>query len=256
MRLKAVIIDDEFHARENLRLLIEEYCPSMDVMGEGSDISSGLEAINKYEPDVVFLDIRMPSGSEGFELLKELDRPSFMVVFVTAFKDYAIDAFKVNAVDYILKPIDIDELVATAERLEERHKNFKQYREKAELYREKLERLSIEMTSGSQKLTISHASGIKVINIKDIVALKAEGNCSRLIFKDGSHYLDTRTLKYYQTVLEDQGFFRIHRSYLINLKELDELTRNEGNNVVMSNGTRFPVARSAMSGLLAIMDKL
>ena len=114
MSLRAVLIDDEQHARDNLTMLIEEYCPVLEIVGTAQDVESGLEMISTCVPDVLFLDIRMPSGAEGFELLNRIRSPKFMVVFVTAFKDYAIDAFKVNAVDYILKPIDIDELIATS----------------------------------------------------------------------------------------------------------------------------------------------
>ena len=256
MGLKAVIIDDEFHARENLKLLIDEFCPRLQVVGQGSDVASGLETIDKEDPDVVFLDIRMPSGAEGFELLRSIGSPKFMVVFVTAFKDYAIDAFKVNAVDYILKPIDIDELVRTTQRLQERWASFQSHRTKAKAYTDKLERLSEEMVKRSERITITHQKGVKLVRIDEIVLLKAENNCTRLSFKDGSQFLDTRTLKHYDKELSGRSFFRVHRSYLINLDELEELSRTEGNQAVLSNGFRVPVARGALQGLLARMKEM
>ncbi len=256
MGLRAILIDDEQHARENLKLLLNEFCPSVEIVGEGEGIASGLQAIRANSPDVVFLDIRMPSGSEGFELLRQVESPDFMVVFVTAFKDYAIDAFKVNAVDYILKPIDIDELVLTIERLEDRHHSFKEHTEEALAYRNNLEQLSNEMILKSQRISISHAQGVKLIRIEEILFLQAEGNCTRLVFKDGSQYLDTRTMKVYEGELKGHPFFRVHRSYIINLEEMEELLRSEGNQVKMSKGHLIPVSRNALANLLEQMENL
>lgn len=256
MSLRVALIDDEQHARENLTMLIEEYCPVLEIVGVAQDVESGLEMISTCTPDVLFLDIRMPSGAEGFELLNRIRHPKFMVVFVTAFKDYAIDAFKVNAVDYILKPIDIDELIATVDRLEKRHQSFQLHKDEAKDYQSNLERLSSEMMLKSKRIAISHAHGVKVIRIEDIVYLQAESNCTRLVFKDGSQYLDTRTLKTYEEELEQHSFFRIHRSYIINLEELEEFMRTDGNQVRLRGGHILPVARSTVQGLLSLMEEL
>lgn len=256
MGLKAILIDDEVHARENLRILLNEYCPKIEIIGEGQDVESGLAAINSESPDVVFLDIRMPSGSEGFELLRQIGSPEFMVVFVTAFKDYAIDAFKVNAVDYILKPIDIDELILTVERLEERHASFKEKSGEAKAYQSNLEKLSMEMIRRSKRISISHTHGIKLARIEEILFLQAEGNCTRLTFKDGTQYLDTRTLKTYEEELAGHPFIRLHRSYMVNLEELEEFLRSEGNQVKLSSGHLIPVARNEVQGLIERMEKL
>ncbi len=256
MSLRAALIDDEQHARDNLTMLIEEYCPALEIVGQASDVESGFEMIAKCDPDVIFLDIRMPSGAEGFELLNRIKAPQFMVVFVTAFKDYAIDAFKVNAVDYILKPIDIDELITTVDRLEKRHRSFQMHEKEAKDYQSNLERLSSEMMLKSKRIAISHSQGVKVIRIEDIVYLQAESNCTRLVFKDGSQYLDTRTLKTYEEELEHHSFFRIHRGYIINLEELEEFMRSEGNQVRLRGGHILPVARNSVQNLLSLMEEL
>ncbi|NNC82208.1 MAG: response regulator transcription factor [Flavobacteriales bacterium] len=255
MQLRAVIIDDELHARENLALLIESYCPSINVVASGQDVMSGKKVIDESDPDVVFLDIRMPSGAEGFELLNLIDDPGFMVVFVTAFKDYAIDAFKVNAVDYILKPIDIDELIQTVSRLEKRYASFKDREDKALDYRERIERLSKELLQRADRLAISHATGIRMVRPEEIIYLRAEGNCVNIHFKDGSSYLDTRTLKTYEEDLLPQSFFRCHRSFMVNLDELEAFDRQEGNHVIMSNGSRIPVSKSQLSDLLRTLKR-
>jgi two-component system LytT family response regulator len=256
MILRAALIDDEQHARENLSMLIEEYCPNLEIVGYANDVKSGLEMIASSNPDVLFLDIRMPSGAEGFELLSRVTAPHFMVVFVTAFKDYAIDAFKVNAVDYILKPIDIDELISTVERLEQRFTSFQLHKEEAQDYQSNLERLSSEMMLKSKRITISHAQGIKVVRIEDILYLQAESNCTRLVFKDGSQYLDTRTLKTYDEELKKHAFYRIHRSFIINVEELEEFVRSDGNQVRLRGGIILPVARSSVQSLLALLGEL
>lgn len=256
MSIRVALIDDEQHARENLSMLLAEYCPAVELVGTAHDLPSGLAMIANVSPQVLFLDIRMPSGAEGFELLTRIPEPDFLVVFVTAFKDYAIDAFKVNAVDYILKPIDIDELITTVERLEARLLDFEEHTEEAHAYRSNLERLSSEMVLRSKRLTVSHAQGVKVIRTEDILYLQAESNCTRIVFKDGTQFMDTRTLKTYEEELSAQPFARIHRSYIINMEELEEFLRSEGNQVLLRGGVRLPVARSAVQDLLDLLEGL
>jgi two-component system LytT family response regulator len=256
MHLNVGIIDDEQHARENLRMLIEEYCPSLKVVGTAADVASGLLMIDEVDPEIVFLDIRMPSGSEGFELLRQRGEREFLVVFVTAFKDYAIDAFKVNAVDYLLKPIDIDELVQTVERLAARMQGLNADKGSAEAYSQDLMRLSEEMLVRAKRISIHHQQGVKLIRTDDISFLQAEGNCTRLVFNDGSQYLDTRTLKVYEALLDKLQFMRVHRSNIINLNELEEFVRKDGNFVKLRSGHSVPVARNTVAELLSRMESL
>lgn len=163
MKLNALIVDDEEFARKNLRMLIEEYCPELEVIGEASGKSSAKEVINSQKVDVVFLDIRMPSGSEGFELLEEIENRNFRVVFVTAFKDYAIRAFNASAVYYLLKPIDIDELKLAVQKLVESQGNFEEEPENFGTYFDSLRELSNRLLhqKKSNRIAISHTIRIK-----------------------------------------------------------------------------------------------
>jgi len=254
--MNALIIDDEYHARENLKMLLEEYCPYIKVLGEARDLKSGLLAITEHKPDVVFLDIRMPSGSEGFEMLEQCAESDFLVVFVTAFKDYAIDAFKVNAVDYILKPIDVEELEAAGERLMKRHELHKGNPETSKGYQASLRALSQDMLGRNLRLALHHQSGIKLVKPEEILYLSAEGNCSQLHFMDGGQYMDTRTLKSFEDRLDPAMFMRVHRSFIINMMELREFSREEGNHALMSSGIKVPVSRNIAPYLVERMRKL
>ncbi|MBL7942446.1 MAG: response regulator, partial [Flavobacteriales bacterium] len=162
-RLKALIVDDEFHARENLAMMLTDFCPAVEVIGDASGVDEAREKILALHPDVVFLDIRMPSGSEGFDLLDSLPDKDFMVVFVTAFKDYAIQAFNANAIHYILKPIDIEELQSAVARLEEYKASFSASRENFENYLKSVQSLT-EMVRNHQypqRITLFHSRGFR-----------------------------------------------------------------------------------------------
>ena len=212
-KLTALIVDDESLARKNLQMLLEEYCPELEVVGTAKSTEDAKEQINTLNPEVIFLDIRMPSGLEGFQLLDDLPNRKFQVVFTTAFKEYAVRAFKANAIHYLLKPIDINDLKEAVSKLIQTKKvlnndpnNFLDYQKSIEnLKQNMLQKKPIE------RLTINHTKGFKIVEHKDITYLSAEGNCTKLFFKDGSKYLDTRTLKVYEELLNSGDFYRIHK---------------------------------------------
>ena len=241
--VKAIIVDDELPARENLALLLQEFCPNVEVIAKASGIKEAKEKIQSLKPQLIFLDIRMPSGTEGFDLLDSLDEKNFIVIFVTAFKDYAIKAFNANAIHYVLKPIDIDDLKEAVAKAE--NEILKQTPD-FQMYHSTIKALSgaIKSNQYSSRITIHHQKGIKIINDTDIMYLEAEGNCTNLVFKDGKKYLDTRTLAVYENILNPLHFYRIHKSYIINLDYLSEYLHEDGSYVVLKNGTQLSVARS------------
>ena len=152
-KIKALVIDDESHARENLKLLITEFCKDLEVVGEACGKIEAIEVIKKTNPDVIFLDIRMPSGAEGFELLDAIPNKTFQVIFVTAFKDYAIKAFNANAIHYLLKPLDIDELISAVEKIKTNKTAIEDSSEKYADYFKRLEQLTANLSdSKSSKL--------------------------------------------------------------------------------------------------------
>ncbi len=256
--LTAVIIDDEHHARENLKFLVEEFCPEIKVLGLGDGIKTGKEIIAVYKPDVVFLDIRMPSGSEGFDLLAELDDKEFQVVFVTAFKDYAIRALNAKALHYILKPIDIEDLRTATEKLLEYHSSFKENKFNKEYYKESLDNLKSEILklSGERKITLFHARGFKIVKESEIMYLLADDNRTKLFFSDGTAYLDSKTIKVFEEMLSSDSFLRIHKSHIINLHFLKEYHNHQGNIVELEDGTQLTVSRARLNTLLERVKEL
>ena len=250
-KIKAVVIDDESHARENLKILVSEFCKELEIVGEASGKIEAIEVINKTMPDVIFLDIRMPSGAEGFELLDAIPNKTFQVIFVTAFKDYAIKAFNANAIHYLLKPLDIEELVSAVEKIKTNKTAIEDSSEKYADYYKRLEKLTTNLSEAkSSKITINHSKGIKIIEDSAIVRLHGEGNCSKLFFTDGRTYLDTRTLKIYEGLLDTSKFFRVHKSDIINLDFLSEYSNQDGNFAIMNNGDAISISRSKVNGFI------
>jgi len=255
MKLRAIVVDDEEFARKNLVMLLEEYCPDIEVIGEASRKSQAKAIIEASKPDVVFLDIRMPSGAEGFELLDELEEKDFLVVFVTAFKDYAIKAFNASAVYYLLKPIDIEELQTAVEKLKETKKVFTEDPQNFNTYFSSLRNLSDTLLRNkpNNRIAISHTKGLKIVEDDTITHLEANGNCTMIYFKDGSRYLDTRTLKIYESLLDPSKFFRVHKSHIINLDLLTEYLNEDGHFAVLKNGQRIPVARNRVTDFVKML---
>ncbi|MCO4813624.1 MAG: response regulator transcription factor [Flavobacteriales bacterium] len=255
MKLRALVVDDEEFARKNLTMMLHDHCPEVEVVGEASNKITAKEMIEKESPDVVFLDIRMPSGAEGFELLDEIEKKDFLVVFVTAFKDYAIRAFNASAIYYILKPIDVEELQLSVKRLVETKAEFKAEPTAYPTYFESLKDLSSNLLSNKQssRIAISHTKGLKIVEDDTITHLEASGNCTTIYFKDGSRYLDTRTLKIYENILNPNKFCRVHKSHIINLDILKEYVNEDGHFAVLEGDLRIPVARNRVSDFVRML---
>jgi two-component system, LytTR family, response regulator len=258
VKLKALIVDDEPLARENLAMLIADYCPEVEVVGMAEGVADARKKIKSLQPQVVFLDIRMPSGAEGFDLLEELNDHPFLVVFVTAFKDYAIKAFNANAVHYILKPIDIDDLKSAIAKLVQQAKDHKLNRGLEQDYAQRLDALASELkqmgSSKAKRIAIHHSKGIRLVSENEIVFVQAEGNCSFIQLSDQSRILDTQTLKVYEELLNPQQFLRVHRSYLINLEMVKEFLRFPNPTIVMRGGHQIPVSRQRLSDFVSAIS--
>jgi len=258
MKLKAIVVDDEDLARKNLTMLLHEYCEDIEVIGDAGNVNTAKEMIEELKPDVVFLDIRMPSGSEGFDLLDSIENREFLVVFVTAFKDYALRAFNANAIHYVLKPVDIDDLVRSVDKIREARSTFSENPGNFETYFESIKNLSSSMDSKGfgSKVAISHTKGIKLIDIDDIMYLEASGNCTVLYFSDGTRYLDTRTLKIYEGILTPEIFYRIHKSHIVNMNYLKEYLNEDGHFAILKNGKLLSVARNRVSSFVKTLKSL
>ena len=257
-RITAIIVDDEELARENLQLLLNEFCPEVEVVGMGESVEDARDLISEKKPEAVFLDIRMPSGEEGLELLDDVKNNTFQIVFVTAFKEHAIRAFNINSIHYILKPIDIDDLKEAVAKLINFKELFQQDKTNLDTYIESIKNLSenIHYQNESNRITVSHSKGIKIIDDNDILYLEGDGNCTNIHFKDGERFFDTRTLKVYDDILNNKKFFRIHKKYIINLTYLSEYLNEEGYFAILESTVKLPVARARVSSFVDTIKSL
>jgi two-component system, LytTR family, response regulator len=207
--MKAIIIDDEAKARRIMRMFLQEYCPTVEVVAEVESVSEGVKAIQKHQPDVVFLDIEMP-GYNGFQLLDFFETIDFEIVFATAYSEYAIKAFQVSAIDYLLKPIQIDQLIAAVQKVE--------HSRAMNTIQQRLATLQANMSERRiQRIILPLSDGSLFIDLKDIICLKAEGSYVQFYLADGNKILVSKNLKEYEEQLTTaEGFFRTHRSYLVN----------------------------------------
>ncbi|MBL4670314.1 MAG: response regulator [Flavobacteriales bacterium] len=257
-KITAIIIDDEYLARENLRLLLSEFCPDVKIIGTGQNVAEARQLIAEKKPEAVFLDIRMPSGEEGLELLEDVKANNFQIVFVTAFKDYAIKAFNANSIHYILKPIDIEDLKDAVEKLINYKELFSKDSSNLETYIESIKNFSenIHYQNESNRITVSHSKGIKIIDDTNILYLEGDGNCTNIHFVDGTTFFDTRTLKVYEDILATNKFYRTHKKYILNLSHLTDYLYEDGAFAVMQTGVKLPVARARVSEFIKTIKEL
>lgn len=234
-QIKAILIDDEERARNTLSSLLANYCPEINVLATCSNVPDGVLAINKHKPDVVFLDIEMPDYN-GFELLGFFREIDFDIIFVTAYSEYAVKAFEISAVDYILKPIDIDQLKNSVEKLKQK-KLHSQMQEQIELLKESYRGEDI------RKIALSMSNGLTFVEVSDIILLEADGAYTTFYLKDGQKILVSKKLKFYEDILSNRShFFRTHRSYFININFIKNYSRGE-NAILMDNDFLVTISR-------------
>ena len=234
--LKAILVDDELNSLQNLQFKIQEYCPSIRVVAQTQNPEEGIRMINQYKPDVLFLDIEMPRMS-GFKMLEQIPEVDFEVIFITAYNHYAIHAIRISAFDYLVKPVGIEDLQQTVERLG----NFaaKKTRERAENLKQNL----ANPKSQEDHIAIPTSDGLEFIQIKQILRIESSSNYSKLILQNGQHMLVTRQLKDFEEMLQDYRFYRVHHSHLINLGFIARYVRGDGGQVTMRNGDIIDVSR-------------
>lgn len=246
--MKAIIIDDEKDSRQILANYLTKYCPDVTVCGFGESVASGLEAIQKHNPDIVFLDIEMPYGN-GFDLLDKVGDHSFETVFVTAFGNYAIQALNQSAAYYLLKPIDIDELVKAVEKIK-KERTEENYSQHARV-------LLDNMRGGSQqKIMLPTLEGFEIVPISSILYCEAADNFTKFYFEEGQQpLLICRTLKYFEDVLNGHGFLRIHRSYLINPTFVVRYSKGKGGYVTMKDNQELEVSANKKQEFLKLFER-
>jgi len=247
--LRAVIIDDMDHVRSKNIDLIRQYCPQVTIMAEAVDVKSGVELIRKFLPDLVFLDVEMPDGT-GFDLLQQLKPVNFKVIFITGFQDFAIRAFRFSAIDYLLKPVDPEDLVAAVAKAEDTLN-----KESLEL---KLSALfsNLERPRNPEKIVLKTAEKLFSVAVQDIIHCESERNYTTFHFVNAPKLIVSTTLKEYETMLAPMGFFRPHQSHLINMAYFDHFVKADGGFIVMKNDAKVPLASRKREEFMALMNGL
>ncbi|MBK6378369.1 MAG: response regulator transcription factor [Chitinophagaceae bacterium] len=248
--MKAIIIDDELSGREVLKKLVQLNCPEVTVVNTLNAIETGLQSINEDKPDLVFLDIQMPNAS-GFDLLNQIDKIDFEIIFVTAHDSFAIRAFKYAAVDYLLKPIKVTELIDAVKRADERIKN-NQTQDNVKFMLEKVS--PVKKVFLNNKILLPTLGGYNIIEVSDITYCKSESNYTRFHFADGKNLVVSKTLKEFESILLENNFFRIHRSYIINLNCIAKYNKGKGGEVVMKDGAILEVSREKKEEFLKLFS--
>jgi two-component system LytT family response regulator len=234
--IKALIIDDELSARESLIKVLNLYCENITVVAVGSSVEDAIDLIYRFSPDIVFLDIEMPNGN-GFTLFEKIKQPSFETIFTTAYEEFAIKAFRISALDYLTKPIDFRQL----------QEAIGKYRQKQKIgIREQRFELLIEnMTnrpSEFNKIVLPDYEGYSMINISDIIYCQADGSYTHIYLLNGKKLTTSKLLKSIEELLPNETFFRIHKSYLVNLNLIKRYIKVDGNQVVLENNVKLDVS--------------
>jgi len=246
--LRTIIIDDDQHTREILTNIIIAYCPNVSVVAQAWDVKSGVASINEHEPDLILLDIKMPDGS-GFDLIKHFDKPDFKIIIISGYIEYAIKGYKFGAIDYVLKPFDIEELIAAIKKADD----LVRYEEKL---RFKALADNINLLTKSHKIILKTSEHIHLINIGEIVRIVADGNYCTFYITDGRKILVSRPIREFEKLLIDKGFHRIHKTHIININKVNYFDKTEGGDVVMCDGSKVPVSSRKKEELLALLESL
>lgn len=248
--IKAIIIDDVEKARSALKSDIKTYCPTVQVIGEADGVETGLQLIKNTTPDVIFLDIRMSDGS-GFDLIAKLRQQGsipFQIIFTTAYDEYAIKAFKFSAIDYLLKPVDHEDLIQAVQKIKTTDVQSS-LKENMELLLESMKSIK----TSNKRIALNSIDKIQVVNVDDIIQCESQKNYTLFYLTNKKQVLVTRTLKEFEDMLEGDNFLRVHHSHLINVKHLKEYVKTDGGYAMMSDGSQVPVSVRKKEHLLSLL---
>lgn len=243
MKLNAIIVEDEANSREILTNYLAKYCKNVNLLGEAATIKDGVKLIEESQPDLVFLDVEMPFGN-AFDLLDKLPNRTFETVFVTAYNQYAMDALNNHAAYYLMKPINIDELIKAVEYVS--HTKERENALEGQILKPKLNKVD-------GKITLPQQDGFQVLNVSDILYCKADDNYTE-IYLENKKILVSKTLKYFEEALSEFSFARIHKSYLVNVNEVVKYKKGKGGSVVISSGKELMVSASKKKDLLSYFE--
>lgn len=243
IKKRALLIDDETKSRTTLCSFLSKYCPSIEIVGEADGVKKGLESITLLAPDVLFLDIEMNDGT-GFDLIEQLPKINLEIIFVTAFNQYAIKAFRYSAIDYLLKPVNPEELIQAVAKLSDESRISE--------IEQKIEALMSNKTS-IQKIAIPSMEGIRLEEVSNISYCESDNYYTHIHLTSGEKLLVSKTLKEYDTILSEEGFFRIHQKYLVKVSEIRTYSKSDGGFVTLNDGTHLTVSRRKKDDLMKVL---
>jgi len=254
--LRALIIDDETNAREALANLLQIVCPEVEICGQARNADQGIGLIREKNPDLIFLDIQMP-GKTGFDLLATFDKIDFGVIFTTAYQEYAIRAFRFSAIDYLLKPIDPDELQVAVAKFKSKMTSVNP--QQIQILQEHLDpakspRLIARKRNENQRIALPTAEGIHFIQMTDIIQCESLGSYTKFHLIKGPSIVVSRLLKEYEEILDNYYFFRVHQSNIINLEHIKRYVKGDGGQVWMSDNTEIEVSRRRKEEFLSLLS--
>lgn len=241
--IRAILVDDEPAARETLSVYLNKYCSGIEVVAEAGDVPSAVETILKFKPELVFLDVEMPFGN-AFDVLEQTAPIRYQTIFVTAYSDYAIKAFNFSAAYYILKPVDISELIRAVEKVKQ-HRSDQDGPDISRILSENLK------NSGPSRLVIPTTTGFEVIMVKQIIRLEGSSNYTEIYLNDGKKKVVSKLLKYFDELLSGNGFMRVHKSHIVQIEQIQSYHKGRGGLLIMSDKSEVEVSPSKKDELLA-----
>lgn len=249
--IKAVLIDDEPRSRESLRIILSRYFADVEIVGEAASVSEAFNLISNKKPNTVFLDIKMPDGS-GFDLLKMFNQVDFKVVFVTAFEEFALEAIKFSAFDYILKPINTNELRSALDKLREEFNHTDDVSLKIKAFISNME----TSNQSQKKIVLKTAESIHLVTLSSIVRCESDCNYTWVYIVNQPKILISKSLKYFEDLLTDYGFIRVHQSHLVNLNYVSRIDKVDGGVLVFNDGTHVPISVRKREQLFKLIEKM
>lgn len=243
--LRAIIVEDELPSREALKNLVAAYCPQVSICAAAASVAEGVSLVDRLKPDLIFLDVALNVGT-GFDLLEQVQARTFDVIFTTAYEHYALRALKCSAIDYLLKPIDLEELQAAVQKVLDRQRPASHNRQIDAL-------LHNLHRSHRPTITLATAEGLVFVPVSEIIRLEAMGSYTQFHLTGGKKVLVSKHLKEYEQLLDEADFCRIHQSHLINLNEVTQYVKTDGGYVILKDQTQVKVSASRKEHFLASM---
>lgn len=249
--MKVLVIDNEISIRESLVMAIRSFCPFVEEVDEADGIESGLRKIETYEPDLLFLDVELGNGT-GMELLSRLQKINFNVVFITAHNKYAIDAFKYSAIDFLLKPINPEELIKSIAKAEKKISNDNLLKQLS-VFKNEYNNSSTK----EKKIVLSEQDSIHIVNSKDIIYCNSEGNYTTFfVDSKDSKIVISKNMKVFEDMLSPIGFIRVHNSYLVNINKIEKYDKGDGGFLYVSGNIKIPVSQRKKELLMELFKNM